>query len=274
MKNLVKFSALLFAVASLNVACDEELGDKQTETEERLGDYVIDVQSNIVYLYNLLDQGLRDPMYLANDSTVVDEVIIKSAGATSGVTLDFGVGVTGKDGILRSGIVMFNQTGDYNTAGSILSATFSTFAAGEKNYVGDMSLENLGANAYKVDLVEFGFANEFSANLSQTLTWVTGFETDTIKEDDSFTLSGTFSGIDLVSSDTVAAEIISPFNYDKSCEYGMVEGAMDIVMNGPNVTYESGSIDFISSDGCLDLFQIVVSDGTDEVTVVKTFKGF
>jgi hypothetical protein len=273
MKNLVKFSALLFAICSLNVACDEELGEKQTETEERLGEYVVDVQSNIVYLYNLLDQGLRDPMYLAEDSTVVDEVVIKSSGASS-VSLDFGVGVIGKDGVLRSGVVMFNQTADYNTAGSILSATFSTFAADEKNYVGTMAVENLGSNAFKVDLVEFGFAKEFSANLSQTVTWVSGFETDTISSDDSFTLSGDFSGIDLATNDTVTAEVTSPFNYDKSCEYGMVEGAMNIIMNGPNVTYETGSIDFISSDGCLDLFQILDSDGTDEVTVVKTFKGF
>jgi hypothetical protein len=273
MKKYITLSLAALIAAPILVSCDEELANQEIETEERLADYVIEIQSDVVYLYNILDEGLRSADYAANDSTIVREVKVKKA-ASGDILLDFGAGVQATDGVVRSGTVTFTVTGDYATAGSNLSTSFDDFKSGERDYTGMLNLDVKAANSFDVALVDFGFPGVFEANLNQSIVWLSGYETPADDSDDNFTLQGNFSGIDLTSTDTVTAQITNPFNYDKSCEYGMVEGSMDVNLNGPNVTYESGSLDFISDDGCLNLFEISVTDGEDEVKVVKSFKGF
>ena len=111
MKKVVLNSLIIASAAALVVACDEEnpLGGSNGASELKLGEYYLEAEGIVSYLYNITDKAYNDSTFNASDSTVIWGIPVV-ATSTSAMELRFGNGVTGSDGITRKGKVIVNET--------------------------------------------------------------------------------------------------------------------------------------------------------------------
>ncbi|MCW3128388.1 MAG: hypothetical protein JWO03_4046, partial [Bacteroidetes bacterium] len=122
------------------------------------------------------------------------------------VTLDFGNGCTGPDGVTRKGIMTCVYTGRFHTAGTTVTVTFQnysvngnalegTFVISNTSSAGAMNLSTqvTGGRVTKSDGTSFTWAG------TRSLTQTAGNSTPTVLTDDEYTYSGTTTGVNFKS---------------------------------------------------------------------------
>ncbi len=278
MKKLNSKFLLAGLVAFGFASCDEEgLAGSAGEVESKVGELYILAESTGSRVFNTVDLALRDSSFINNDSTQVDGAVVTRNSAS--VVIDYGTGTAGSDGILREGEINLLMSGgtDYMVSGTSIAGTFVNYKEADKPVTGSFNVANQGNNTFALTLTTLGVTdaenNTFSLSASKTLTWVDGFSTLNDVSDDSYTLAGTSTGV----ADTinVSATINTPLSYNSTCQYRVEEGVINITMAGTGVTYNNGSIDFLSDDGCNNLYTIELSsDDGAFVTSTLTFEGF
>ncbi len=259
-------------------SCDEEnpLGGAG-EVESKVGELYILAEGTGSRIFNTVDLAMRDNDFITNDTTTIDGAMVTRAGAV--VKIDYGNGASGSDGVLREGEInlLMSGGGDYMVSGTSVAGTFLNYKEAGKPVTGSFNVANQGNDVFALTLTSLSVTdtedNTFSLSASKTLTWVDGFSTIGDVSDDSYTLSGTSTGV--ADTITVTATINTPLSYKSSCQYRLEEGIINIDMAGTGVTYTSGSIDFISDDACNNLYTIELNS-TDGgfVTSTLTFSGF
>ncbi len=275
MKKFIGITGGLFFLAFSFTAC-EEINNLEADAEERLADYFLVTEANALYLYALMDEGLRSAELASEDSVQVDGAWLKRSTnlGPNNYTLDFGKGVTGDEGTVREGQVVVSGSAAYLEPGSVHYLDFSNYRADEKTFAGRLSITYDGNDQFTVTAQDQIYNDEFRMDINQSVRWLAGLSTPNDFADDDISIEGTFSGVDFVNADSVDMIVVEPLRLFKGCEYGMVSGVVDATLDGENIKFESGSLDFIQEDGCLDLVKITFDDGTETATVTKSFKGF
>ncbi len=119
------------------------------------------------------------------------------------ITVDFGTGVLGKDGVTRRGIVTIVSTNWYGQPQSEHTATFTNYYHNEYKVEGTHVVKNLGENedghlVYSVDIedgkitTQAGAVIEYQEN--STRTWIAGSDTPLYIWDDEYLLDGSQNG--------------------------------------------------------------------------------
>lgn len=269
------FYSLAAAMAFGLSSCDEEdpFGGSSAETEGRLAEFFVKTEGLANRLYKTVDQVMRDSLFLADDSTAINGGMARRNGAN--VTIDYGTGSAGSDGVIREGEITLVMTGnDFLQTGTQVAGSFNNYKEDDESVTGSFNIVNQGNNSFSTAVTNLSFGAEFSLSATKTVTWQSGFNTSNI-DDDIYELTGSSNGAETATSNAMTATINEKFIYDATCSYGITQGLMDIGLTGDSLTFSSGSIDFISSDGCNNVYTVSLTN-TDNasVTITKVFDGF
>jgi len=194
------------------------------------------------------------------------------------VTLDYGTGCLGDDGVTRRGQIVTVMTGLYVDSTSVLTSTFQNFYETINNIdhqiTGTQIITNLGHNNqghphFSVDVQNASVSySEGTINWTSQREneWIAGYDTYINPWDDEYYVTGTADGTD-INGAAFSVNITSPL-YCKFCpspiyRWVVSSGTLDIVNPGyPNITVDYGN-------GDCDLTVYVIINGTT-YTIVLT----
>lgn len=264
----------LFTVAVTSCEDDEDLFGGDSNLEAQLGEQQVAAEAVSSSIYNLADQIMRDTSLQTGDTITVNNAPVTKNGDT--VWVMYGNGVAGTDGITRKGTVEIIATGDYTMSGSTISISLINYQRDGDDVDGSLTVSNNGNNEFGLTVSNFGVNNEFTFNANKTLFWTSGFSTLNDASDDKYGMSGTASLAEVGTNNQSSSSISDTLNYDRSCQYGMVDGVIDLTFSGDSIDFNTGSIDFLSSDGCNNIAQITLTDTSSgrSVNTSVTFNGF
>jgi hypothetical protein len=271
-RNLFKFGVMALGLSL--IACDEDLGSSgQGSAEQALAESFLQAQSIFINSYNTVDLALRDSTFLASDSTMINGAVIMRN--VDSIIVDYGNGaISPNDGKTRKGAIRGFLTGDYIMAGALLSADFVGYEVDDVSIDGNMTIQNGGNDSIILNSTSFIVDNEFTVVANQGLRWVSGFNTINDIEDDQYELAGLITGTELTNN-SISVDITTPLYYDRMCDYGMVSGITDLTLTGDStISFNSGVIDFLSSDGCNNNVSLTITTGSATLSFVKQFDGF
>lgn len=252
-KELIKFLFLLVFPGLLFVACDPE--DEEEETPDTDVQAVVDnVKSeeavsatfNTINHYGINEEGIKG---LNADSVVVTiEPCVLCDSFPKTVTIDFGNGILGSDGVVRKGQIIA-QFSNYwrprqvDFAGSYVLVSFNNFYVNNVMRSGQMKATFNGENSYggpsitneAIDLkLTFSNGTETMVNGSRTFDWIDGY-IDLNPDNDIFEVSGTMTGID-TKGHNYTSEIVAdhPLRRDNTCEdvFTFTQGQLKITPEG------------------------------------------
>nr|WP_321450652.1 hypothetical protein [uncultured Carboxylicivirga sp.] len=212
MSKLVKLYLSIFAVLAM-ISCNVEDAIDQINSVddgvEALQEYAI-VNKQFQDACNYSDQAIIDAeleligeLKSSNSGPVITIEPFDATTWPKNITVDFCDGITGKDGIIRSGKLLIESTGWYRTEGSVHTTSFDNFYQNgykiEGTHVatnnGNVSDEGLqfnvtitGGKISKGDAV-------INFKQNSTRTWVAGSDTPLNIWDDEYTLDGTQTGV-------------------------------------------------------------------------------
>lgn len=264
----------LFALAVTSCEDDEDLLGGDSNLEAQLGEQQVAAEAVSSSIYNLADQIMRDTSLQTGDTITVNNAPVTKNGDT--VWVMYGNGVSGTDGITRKGTVEIIANGDYTMSGSRISISLLNYQRDGDDVDGSLTVNNNGNNEFGLTVSNFGVNNEFTFNANKTLFWTSGFNTVNDLSDDKYGMSGTASLAEVGTNNQSSSSISDTLNYDRSCQYGMVDGVIDLTFSGDSIEFDTGTIDFLDADGCNNIAQISLSDTTSgrSVNTSVTFNGF
>ncbi len=120
------------------------------------------------------------------------------------ITLDFGDGITGKDGIVRSGKIKTVSTAWYRESGSVHTTTYENFYQNDHKVEGTNVATNMGmveglGLKYNVEIKDGKITTPPGGVISYTQnssrTWIAGDDTPINIWDDEYKLDGTQNGV-------------------------------------------------------------------------------
>ena len=250
-------SIALLAASVLFISGCEELENLCGISSDDLGfteDYTKQLNAAI-YIYQQSDRAMRDSTLKADGTAEID-------GATctrtqDSVVVNFGNGVVGNDGKVRRGSYRIAYSGDYTSAGSSASIKLLNYFEDDVAFTGNVGLNNTsqgGTPAIAVNVAKLTSA-EKELNGTVSATWLSGFETESLADDDVFELAGSLALEDLNNSNLYTGQITNPLRVAYNCSYTLESGALALTTNiqdFPDIT-----LDFIDGD-CSNLFQATI----------------
>jgi len=212
-----------------------------------------------------------------NDTIQGCPVIYVTGGWPKTVTLDYGTGCTGTDGITRKGQIVTVMTGLYVDSSSVMTSTFQNFSETinsiEHNITGTQVITNLGHNQaghphFSVDVTNASVSyTEGTINWTSQRTneWIAGYDTYMNPWDDEYYVTGSANGTD-INGAGFSVNITSPL-YCKFCmsifRWVVASGTVDVVNPGyPTITVDYGN-------GDCDLVVYIVINGTTYTVVLS-----
>lgn len=192
--------------------------------------------------------------------TLCADVSLSPSGATfpKTLTIDYGNGCIGADGVSRSGIITATITGNLEQEGSALTVIFDGFSNGQYSISGKDSITNLGTDGdgnplfsevHKDIIVSWG-TQQILWDADLTRTWLEGdttnFTTDTTGgtlqiaglNDDVFALMGTAEGNDS-NTHPFTLEIIQAVVVPTACQW-ITDGMLTV----SPANFNTGTVDY------------------------------
>ena len=195
------------------------------------------------------------------NGTLCTDVTLSSVGATfpKTLTIDYGAGCIGIDGVSRSGKIIAVFDGNFESEGTLVKVSFDDYTNGQYSLVGTDSIINTGTNSNgKPTFAEFIRDVTISWNTQQIIweadlnrTWTQGETTDFSTNsstdgltDDVFELTGTAIGNDS-NTHPFTLEITEALTLSTECRW--ITGGMLMVnpvnFNAGTVEYGTGECD-------------------------------
>lgn len=269
---IFKFCALALVFGL--VSCEEDLliGDEGS-TEQLLGEYLFEAEGIASNVYNTIDLARRDSTFIATGATVVDGANVVSSGDT--ITVNYTTaGTYGADGKLRKGKLRAIESGNYLMVGGFMSVDLMSFSIDDVPVVGAIIARNEGNDSVSVNVQNFSVNSAFTFNSGKGIKWLSGFNTINDESDDRYKLGGTSTLSETAANNSVTVDFSDPLVYDRTCQFGAESGILDLSLSGDSVSYDSGSIDFIASDGCNNAAILTIVKGDQTLNFTKTFDSF
>lgn len=273
-KSIFKFLPLaILAITFTSCDDDEDGGGGTGDNEQKIAGWIIDTEAIASSVYNAIDQLQRDS--IADGDTIMFQGAMASLNGNSYV-IDYGTGVVDGSGITRKGAINVTKSGDYFAQGGNLSLSFNNFSVDDKTVAGSIAVTNLGNDTLSMVISSLDYDNLLTYNADKKVKWISGFATTKDPTDDKFSLTGNASGMENGTNNSIGIDFTSPMSFDRTCQYTVTEGILDLTFTGDSLTtFDGGSVDFITSDGCSNqLILSVTSAGGGSVTLPRTFNGF
>ncbi len=283
-KRMVLRSALALAMVGTFTACEDFSLCGLTEEDLGMGDAFIETTSYFMNIVNRADEAMRDETLQVNGSTTIDGATVRLTNDS--LIIDFGPNnVATADGKLRRGKIAGAVTGDYFAEAGSISIQLQGYHVDDVAITGDLTVTNNGNNngvdPWEIALVSPNFAmgNLYTYDANLSMEWTSGFETDTINEDDVFTISGMASGSDLQDTISFETAFTEPMQFERACEYLVTGGIVDVSLTDGEAEVAAVEVDFIGNDGpdadgCNNVVMLNAScDGTT-VSFPQNFDGF
>ncbi len=272
MKTSIFKGTVLFLALGL-VSCEgEELLGGEGSVEQQLSEYLLEAEGIANNLYNKIDLARRDSSFINTDSTTIDGAVV--TGNQDTITIDFTTaGTYGSDGKLRKGMVKAVETGSYLMVGGKISASLLNFSVDDVPVTGDIELQNQGNDSLTLKVTGLSVDNAYRLNSDKGIKWVAGFSTFQDVNDDIYRVGGDSDLEELGTNNGIGVVFTESLLYDRTCQFGVVSGILDLTLSGDSVRYNSGSIDFIAND-CNNAVNLTITTGDATLNFVKTFSGF
>ena len=153
----IKFALLGLVFVGLTTSCEEDLLDSQVEIQQALAQYYVDAEAALSNIYTIVDLTARNPDVVAGDTVSTLGAAVYMTGTV--INIDYGNGATGPDGVTRSGMIMVDQTGDYNNTGGQLDVSFDDYVVGGNPVGGKITVVNQGNMAFGLTTKENFYVN-------------------------------------------------------------------------------------------------------------------
>ncbi|WP_131474403.1 hypothetical protein [Neotamlana nanhaiensis] len=168
------------------------------------------------------------------------------------ITINYGDGVLGPDGITRKGIVTIVSTNWYRVEGSTHTTTFTNFYHNDFKVEGTHIAENLGENnkgnlQFEVTITNGKITNNENQSIyyteNVTRTWIAGDNTPLYIWDDEYLLEGIQSGISSkgVNYTLTTDEALHFTLLPRNIESGILDVTLG-VFNGIKIDYSESTI--------------------------------
>jgi hypothetical protein len=168
------------------------------------------------------------------------EILLKDAGvykteqfcaeitldtAARQLTVDFGTGCTGIDGITRSGLFYINYIGKHQQPGSQLSITFVEYTEDGNQLNGTLAMHSFDRDAnnhlfFTISVTDGLLVSSNGDSVGyegvRTLTWVAGENTPNIVADDEYEVTGNAAGFN-AEGESYTLEIKDALLYKQNC---------------------------------------------------------
>lgn len=230
---------------------DRDLDRGISETKDQVfGTYVwLDVFSRVREACSF-EPGLR-MLECAN-------IMIDTLSSPMSILMDFGsTDCTGNDGRTRSGKIFASLSSGYNDSATVVQVQLQNYRFNRQNIQGQMTITNNGRDSqlrrkYAVSVqqstIQFPASNRTSIWSSSLTLLLNSGEASVAVSDDSFLVSGTFSGRSS-KGNLYTANTSQTFSYQLSCGE-IVSGSIDILPENLNkrvAQFGNGNCDAIVS---------------------------
>jgi hypothetical protein len=252
MKKIIIASALLFTIFSCKKASEilEEIEKDQIMAEDN----------------SIAEKNSDDASIMSDEAFEKGELTSRGGNETLGgakitkdstkkkITIDFGTGVLGKDGKVRTGMIIITYTGGYNTTGSIITQTFSNYTVNGHSVAGTRTITNSGNDSWAIVA-----ALTITKSNGKVITW-NSTRTRTKIATGEFNITGSANGT-TSNGDTYTITIGTPLLVKLACDH----------IQGGTITYtrgtKSATIDYGygSATPCDNQAEVTRSNGTKKV---------
>lgn len=186
------------------------------------------------------------------------------------IYIDFGIGCTGSDSIVRKGVIKTTYTGDYFTPGSVMTVTFIDYYVNGRKLEGMRTFTNMGFNQdgnmyWEVQATDMKLTNAEGKwrkwNSTRIREMVSGLSTPDDDSDDKYRINGVANG-EFSDGAVFDVNIINLIR-ETACSW-INEGTMEILVNGSDNYFA----DF--GDGtCDNIVVVTLPDGTKQDLLLK-----
>jgi hypothetical protein len=169
------------------------------------------------------------------------------------VTIDFGSGCTGPNGVIRAGIITATISGKYSEPGTIVNVALKNYTRNGFSVKGEQTITNAGKNAYSNTIynivVTDAIINTNEGTISwssiQKREWLLGEDTPWPELiDDVFRTTGLVKGVN-TEGESFKGNILLPLKSDFNCRF-ITEGSVNLKVDdlpGQTLYYGSGACD-------------------------------
>ncbi|MCD6347392.1 MAG: hypothetical protein J7L96_08240 [Bacteroidales bacterium] len=272
-------SVLLLGLAFSCQNLDKDITQVKTDLSAIVDDEIISLKSG-----DVTDEEIQPAIYGCDASSFRQSMMAHSFNrgcatiTNSGpefpreVTIDFGEGCEGRNGVVRTGKIVINISDAIINEGAVFEVKYENVTIGGRQVELTKTRTNLGQNGDGNWLIEtvldqtitYEDGSSSTRNMNSTNEWISGFGTRD-KADDIFTNTGSGS---LVTSEGAefTRDITSPLLFDRSCLY-IKSGVIEINKDGTEIVIDFG-------DGVCDRWATVTIDGVSkEVDLSKKGRG-
>lgn len=208
-----------------------------------------------VYIYQQADRALRDSTLLADGTAEIDGAMCTRT--QDSIIIDYGNGVSGNDGKIRKGSFRLGYSGNYMNTGSTASMKLQNYYENDVPLSGTFGITNTSQGSTPAITFSIDKLTAADKELDGTVSanWISGFETETVLEDDVFEISGAVDLTDQTLSNVYSGQFTTPLRIAYNCPYTFESGVITLSTTVENL---SGlSVDFIDGD-CANLFQATI----------------
>ncbi|GAB4281422.1 MAG: hypothetical protein Kow0068_05860 [Marinilabiliales bacterium] len=222
-------------------ACKKE-EEQDTETTSAI-DYTKAQQADYATFSTVNHYGInQEEIKSFNGLKDTISITVENVGTTEWpkrLILDFGTGTLCSDNKTRSGKLIAEFSNHWHPdsvqPGTSVTVTFDNYKVDNTERQGTIVITydgkpNGGAQyTIKAQNAKLIFSNgdEISWNSTRTIEWISGYDTYLDNTDDVFEVTGNASGINRKGR-SYTAEITTPILVDRTCEYEVVQGVIEI----------------------------------------------
>lgn len=263
----------LAAAALMFTACEELENICGIDDDDfAIGESYVEATGGFIDIVNRVDVALRDSTLQATGINNIDGA--NCVLTSDSLTIDFGTTNVNTSNGNRRGKIKAGITGDYFTSGSSVGIATEDYYYNDVQLAGSISLDNIGNNTLELACVNMGVGPEVSFSTTFTMAWTAGYATQYDLSDDAYTLAGFSSATTTANNNAFTASINPAFSYDRTCQYGVVEGVAALTLTGDSISTTNLGVDFLTNDGCNNLFKISADCDGNNVSVTRSFDGF
>lgn len=280
------FGIAIACATTLMFACTND--ENITATEIGLED--VEIESTAESLFDDIDNTADEALSLSSiaggrvgpGKNIPDCAVVTHDEANGTITIDFGDGCEGRNGVVKKGVIAITYSGDRGTPGSFKTVTFQDFYVDSLHIEGTRSWQNISESeesnpTYSITLtggkITFADGTFMTRETSHVKTMFLNEEDNSLNES---TLSGSASGTNLEGlAYSHVIDAVTPLLFKSACKedrvFAPVSGILVI-----NVEGESEKVvDF--GDGTCDNLATVTQDGVSEekeINAKRKRKGF
>ncbi len=270
---LLKLPALLFGVTIFLFSCNLDSENFIPEADLSLLEDEFEINTVLEDLDNISlnameSSGLGLRVMNSSNGSLCSTAKINHEASAKKITVDFGTGCTGPNGIIRKGKVIFNYTGSFLLPGSSVTTTFEGYEVNGLKLEGTRIMTNIGVNLQAQEI-------SFTVNIQNgKVTWSDGkvstFSADQVRKitlgSSGYQVSVTGKGTGKTRGGTsYTAEITEPLIVTQAC----LESGISVPNKGKvtlSFTLFSATVDYGTGE-CDKKLNVSYPGGVKEITL-------